>query len=91
MSQTPQEARMAHLIVDVLNLEDVGPDDIEPQAVMFDDDGLGLDSIDALEIAVAIAEQFHVHIEAEDEATRDIFATLRSLTEHVVQEANGRL
>ena len=91
MPQTSQESRMAHLIVEVLNLEDVEPADIEPQAVMFDEDGLGLDSIDALEIAVAIAEEFKVHLEAEDEATRDIFATLRNLTAHVAKEANGRL
>ena len=91
MAQTPQESRMAHLIVEVLNLDHVEPGDIEPQAVMFDEQGLGLDSIDALEIAVAIAERFDVYLEAEDEATKDIFATLGSLTAHVAQEANGRL
>lgn len=91
MAQTPQESRMAHLIVEVLNLEDIDPGDIEPQAVMFDEEGLGLDSIDALEIAVAISERFDVYLEAEDEATRDIFATLRSLTAHVAKAANGRL
>lgn len=89
-SQTPDESKMAKLIVEVLNLEDVPADEIDPAAGMFEDDGLALDSIDALEIAVAIAEQFDVHISAEDEATRDIFATLRNLTAHVAQEADGR-
>ena len=89
-SQTPDESKMAELIVEVLNLEDVTPDEIDPEAVMFDDDGLALDSIDALEIAVAIAEEFDVHISAEDEATKDIFATLRNLTAHVAKEADGR-
>ena len=88
-SQTPDESKMAELIVEVLNLEDVTPDEIDPEAVMFDDDGLALDSIDALEIAVAIAEEFDVHISAEDEATKDIFATLRNLTAHVAKEADG--
>ena len=80
---------MAKLIVEVLNLEDVTPDEIDPEAIMFDDDGLALDSIDALEIAVAIAEEFDVHISAEDEATKEIFATLRNLTAHVAKEADG--
>ena len=90
MAQTPEQTRMANLIVDALNLEDVSADEINPDTIMFDDDGLGLDSIDALEIAVAIAEQFDVHLSAEDEATRDIFATLGSLTAHVMQEVDAR-
>ena len=90
MAQTPEQTRMANLIVDALNLEDVSADEIDPDTIMFDDDGLGLDSIDALEIAVAIAEQFNVHLSAEDEATRDIFATLGSLTAHVMQEVDAR-
>ena len=90
MAQTAEEARMADLIVEALNLEDVAADEIDPAAIMFDEEGLGLDSIDALEIAVAIAETFDVHLSAEDEATRDIFATLGSLTAHVMQEVDAR-
>ena len=81
---------MAKLIIDILNIDDVAPEDIEPDAIMFDDTGLGLDSIDALEIAVAIAEQYDVHISAEDEATKEIFATLANLTAHVIQETEAR-
>jgi len=81
---------MAELIVDVLNLEDVTPEEIDPAIIMFEDDGLGLDSIDALEIAVAIAEQYQVQLSAEDEGTREIFATLGNLTAHVTQEVNAR-
>ncbi len=91
MAQSPAESRIAHLIVEALNLEDVKSVDIDPEAMMFDEDGLGLDSIDALEIAVAIAEAFDVHLSAEDEATRAAFATLRGLTTHVSNEANGGL
>ncbi len=90
MAQTPEQQRMAKLIVDVLNLEDVEPDSIDPDAIMFEDDGLGLDSIDALEIAVAIAEEYNVHLCAEDEATKEIFATLGNLTAHVTREAGAR-
>ena len=88
--QSPEERRMAELIVDVLNLEDVTPQEIDPATIMFTDDGLGLDSIDALEIAVAIAEQYDVHLSAEDEGTKEIFATLGNLTAHVTQEVNAR-
>ena len=87
MAQTPEQLKMAELIVEVLNLEDVEPAEIEPDQIMFEDDGLGLDSIDALEIAVAIAETYNVHLSAEDEATKEIFATLANLTAHVTAEA----
>jgi acyl carrier protein len=81
---------MARLIVEVLNLEDVEPAEVDPGAVMFDESGLGLDSIDALEIAVAVAEEYGVHLSAEDEETRAVFATLESLTEFVhAQAASG--
>jgi len=89
-AQTPEQRQMAELIVDVLNLEDVQPAEIDPATIMFEDDGLGLDSIDALEIAVAIAEQYEVQLSAEDEGTREIFATLSNLTAHVTQEVNAR-
>jgi len=88
--QSNDERKMAELIVDVLNLEDIAPEDIDPTIIMFEDDGLGLDSIDALEIAVAIAEQYQVQLSAEDEGTREIFATLGNLTAHVTQEVNAR-
>lgn len=87
---TEEQRRMANLIVEVLNLEDVEPEQIDPDAVMFDETGLGLDSIDALEIAVAIAEEYGVHLSAEDEETRAVFATLGALTEYVhAQAATG--
>ena len=91
MGQTPEQAEIATLIVEVLNLSDVNAEDIDPEAILFEDAGLGLDSIDALEIAVAIAERYNVHISAEDEATREIFATLANLTAHVQQESGLRL
>jgi acyl carrier protein len=87
MSQTTEQFEMAKLIIDILNIDDVAPEEINPDAIMFDETGLGLDSIDALEIAVAIAEQYNVHISAEDEATKEIFATLGNLTAHVMQES----
>ncbi len=89
--QTPAQREIATLIIDVLNIDDVAPEEIVPDAVMFEETGLGLDSIDALEIAVAIAEVYDVQISAEDESTKEIFATLANLTAHVAAESGGKL
>ncbi len=86
MEKSPEEQKLAELIVEVLNLEDVTPDDIEPEDNLFDD-GLGLDSIDALEIAVAVSQNYGVHIKAEDEETKEVFRTLRSLSAFIGQQA----
>jgi acyl carrier protein len=83
--QTDTERELAIMIVDVLNLQDVRADGIAPEAPLFGD-GLGLDSIDALEIAVAIAKRYGVQLRAEDEATKRVFANLRSLARHVDAE-----
>ncbi|MGH1439460.1 MAG: phosphopantetheine-binding protein [Cellvibrionaceae bacterium] len=83
--QSPAELKMAELLVEALNLEDVEANEIDPEEHLFGD-GLGLDSIDALEIALAISQEYGLQIKAEDESTKEAFATLRSLTAHV--EAN---
>ena len=81
-TKTPEESRLASLIVEVLNLDDIDPDGIGPDQPLFDD-GLGLDSIDALEIAVAIAQKYNVHLRAEDESTRRIFYSVRNLAAYI--------
>lgn len=81
-AQTDTERELANMIVEILNLPDVQASGIAPDAPLFGD-GLGLDSIDALEIAVAIAQRFGVQLRAEDEATKRVFATLRSLAQHI--------
>ena len=83
-NQTPAEAALAELLVEVLNLEDVEAHEINPEEPLFGD-GLGLDSIDALEIALAISQEHGVEMKAEDESTKEAFATLRSLNEFVEQ------
>ena len=80
--QTPAQHTVAQLLVDALNLEGINAADIEPEAPLFGG-GLGLDSIDALEIALAISQNFGVQMQADDEQTRQAFATLASLTEFV--------
>lgn len=81
-TQTESELKMAQLMVEALNLEDMEADEIDPEEQLFGD-GLGLDSIDALEISLAISKEYGVQIKAEDEGTREAFVTLRSLTAFV--------
>ena len=81
-AQTDTERELAGMIVEVLKLPDMRVEDIVPEAPLFGA-GLGLDSIDALEIAVAVARRYAVQLRAEDEATRGAFASLRSLAAHI--------
>jgi len=81
-TQSPAETALAELLVEVLNLEDVEASEIDPEELLFGE-GLGLDSIDALEIALAISQEHGVEMKAEDEATKSAFATLRSLNAFV--------
>ncbi|MGS2718086.1 phosphopantetheine-binding protein [Eionea flava] len=83
--QTESEQKMANLLVEALNLEDTEASEISPNEPLFGD-GLGLDSIDALEIAVAISQEYGVKLKAENDSTREAFSTLKTLTAFV--EAN---
>ena len=82
--QTADQRAIAELLVEALNLEDIAPGDIDPGAALFGD-GLGLDSIDALEIALAVAQKYDVQMQAEDDNVRDAFSTLASLTDYIMQ------
>jgi acyl carrier protein len=81
-SQTPQQKELAELIVAALNLEGVDPGEIDSDAPLFGS-GLGLDSIDALELALEISKRYGVQLKAEDEDNKRIFASLRALTDYV--------
>jgi acyl carrier protein len=76
--QSPAERALAELIVAAVNLEDVDPAEIDPEAPLFNE-GLGLDSIDALELALEISRRHGVQLRADDAENRRIFASLRSL------------
>ncbi|MFT5358406.1 MAG: acyl carrier protein [Polyangiales bacterium] len=78
------EREIKDLIVEALMLDDVTADEIESDAALFVE-GLGLDSIDALELAIAIDKKYGVKIKAEDESTRDVFGSVRSLAAHVAK------
>jgi len=80
-TRTGTESEIAKLIVETLHLE-VLPDDIVPTDRLFGD-GLGLDSIDALELALAISRRYGVELKSDDDRISAIFASLRSLAGHI--------
>lgn len=75
------------LLIEGLHLEDLGPDDIDLEAPLFGD-GLGLDSIDALEIAVILDREYGVRIVSGDDRNPEIFASLNSLADFVAENRN---
>lgn len=81
-NQTTEQLELAEVLVEALNLEDITASEIDPEESLFGD-GLGLDSIDALEIALAISQKYGVQMQAEDDNVRNAFATLASLSEFV--------
>jgi acyl carrier protein len=81
-TQTPAETELAELLVESLNLEGVNAADIDPEAPLFGD-GLGLDSIDALELALAISKRYGFQLRSDSDENRRIFGSLRALAEHV--------
>jgi acyl carrier protein len=79
--QAESEAELARLIVKTLNL-DVPASEIDPEAPLFGE-GLGLDSIDVLEIALAISQTYGVQLRSDDENNANIFQSLRSLNNDI--------
>ena len=82
------EQELKRLLIEVLNLEDVSVDDIESDAPLFGD-GLGLDSIDALELGVAIRKKYDVQMDADSEVTREHFASIANLA-RFINSSHGR-
>lgn len=76
-------AEVAQLLVAALNLE-VAPADIGPDDQLYGD-GLGLDSIDMLELALVVSKQYGLQLRAENEDNHRIFTSLRTLADHVAQ------
>ena len=82
------QREIAELIIETVNLEDMEAADFDPQEALFGD-GIGLDSIDALEIALAISQQYGVQMKSEDENVRNAFANLSTLCEFVEQHRSN--
>ncbi|HEX7381448.1 MAG TPA: phosphopantetheine-binding protein [Nevskiaceae bacterium] len=82
---TEDERELATVLVEALQLEDKDPATIDPQQALFGeyDKSWGLDSIDALEIALAVRQKYGVEMRAEDDETRSAFASLHALSAYI--------
>lgn len=88
-AQTASERELAEILTQVLNVEDISPAEIDPQAPLFGmeaPNSLGLDSIDALELSLAIAQKYGVKLKASDENNKAILSSLRSLTDYITSQ-----
>lgn len=83
-SLTAAERELADLLVESLNLDGTSAAGIDPDAPLFGA-GLGLDSIDALELALAISKRYGFQLKSDNEENRRVFASLRALSAHVEQ------
>ncbi|MEZ9894302.1 phosphopantetheine-binding protein [Vibrio lentus] len=79
---------LKQLIIDALNLEDMSIDEIETEAPLFGD-GLGLDSIDALELGLAIKKRYNIVIDADDSNTRQHFSSVENLANYISSQTNN--
>lgn len=85
-TQTPAEQELAKLVVSSLNIEDVQADAINPEAPLFGDGDLGLDSIDALELALAVSKHYGFQLRSDNPDNREIFGSLRALSAHIQEQ-----
>ncbi|WP_374336875.1 phosphopantetheine-binding protein [Leeia sp.] len=81
------EHEIKQLLIDALSLEDMTPDDIVTDAPLFGE-GLGLDSIDALELGIALKKKYQIELEAGDSSTREHFRSIAALAALVRQQAH---
>ena len=82
------ERELAQLIVASLNLDGVSPAGINPEARLFCE-GLGLDSLDMLELSMAVEQKYGVKLRSDDPDNEKIFASLRSLSQHIQARRAG--
>lgn len=80
--QSNNEQVVAQLIIDALFLEEITANEIIPEDPLFGD-GLGLDSIDALEIAMAVSQKYGFKFRSDNPDIVQIFSSLRALTKHI--------
>ena len=83
---TPTESELKAMIIEILNLEDISPDDISSEEDLFGNTGLALDSIDALEIGVALQKRYGIKVDSEDKKVRSHFQNVRTLAAYVAQQ-----
>lgn len=79
---SPEELEVAQLIVETLNLEDLVAEAIDPQTPLFRD-GIGLDSIDALELSLGIKQKYGIQLKADDQNIANIFTSVATLSRYI--------
>ncbi|ACX81949.1 acyl carrier protein [Aggregatibacter actinomycetemcomitans] len=77
------EQQLKQLIIDSLALEDIGIENIDNDTVLFSDSGLGLDSVDALELGLAVQKTFGLQLDSEQTQLRDHFASVATLAQFI--------
>jgi acyl carrier protein len=82
-NNTTLQIEIAELMVEALNL-DTTPTEIDPDAPLYGD-GLGLDSIDILEVALVVSKRYGLQLKADSENNHQIFSSLRNLTDYVAK------
>jgi acyl carrier protein len=82
-NQSTAELELAKLLVSSLNIDGVKADAIDPDAPLFGEGDLGLDSIDALELALAVSKHYGFQLRSDNPENRQIFGSLRSLSAHI--------
>jgi len=85
--QTELQREVAALLVESLNLE-ITPESIDPQAPLYGE-GLGLDSIDILEVALVVSQRYGFQLRSDDQDNVRIFTSLASLTDHIAANRVG--
>ena len=87
LAQTDLQREVAALLVEALNLE-IPPESIDPEAPLYGE-GLGLDSIDILEVALVVSQRYGFQLRSDDEDNVRIFTSLASLSEHIGANRQG--
>jgi acyl carrier protein len=86
-AQTAPQGEIAALLVEALNL-DIAPESIDPDAPLYGE-GLGLDSIDILEVALVVSQRYGFQLRSDDEDNVRIFKSLASLSDHIAANRQG--
>ena len=87
MPQENLEKEVAQMIIDCLSLEEITAEEINPEEPLFNE-GLGLDSIDALELSVSLSKSYSIELRNNDANNKEIFSSLRSLAAYIEQNTN---
>lgn len=82
MASEELKEELKELIITTLNLEDIKVSDIKDDEILFGE-GLGLDSVDALELSLAISQKYNVVIDKKVDNVREIFANVENLANHI--------